>query len=82
MVAAARAVAPDGGPIFYVGDSPRDVAAGRAAAVALGTGPPGYRMTVVAVAGGRAGAADLAAATPDHSIAELAALPPLVFPAR
>ncbi len=51
VVLAARTLCRSGGAIWYAGDSPRDVAACRAAAHELG---PDFRLRVVGVLGGRA----------------------------
>ena len=67
VVACATAMAgsrPDG-PVWYVGDHPRDVEAGRAAAKAV----PGLK--VAALVGGYAAEADLRAAGADAVLAEL-----------
>jgi phosphoglycolate phosphatase-like HAD superfamily hydrolase len=66
--AAARALCPAGGAIWYVGDSPRDVVAARAAAAELG---PDFRFHVVAVLGGQVAKAALVDAGPDHVVADL-----------
>jgi sugar-phosphatase len=74
LVAAARRVLPDGGALLWAGDSPRDVAAGRAARAKL----PGVTLTVVAVAGPRGPSLELAAAGPDRQVDDLEALAALV----
>jgi mannitol-1-/sugar-/sorbitol-6-phosphatase len=74
LIAAARALLPGGGALLWAGDSPRDVAAGRAARASL----PDVVLTVVAIGGrGRAVDAALLAAGPDQlcqGLAELVAL--------
>jgi phosphoglycolate phosphatase-like HAD superfamily hydrolase len=70
LVAVARALLPAGGTLFYVGDSPRDVVAGHDARGLL----PGIDLVTIAVTSGRGRAEDLAAAGPDRTIRDLAAL--------
>ncbi len=73
VVLAARTLCPSGGAIWYAGDSPRDVAAGRAAAEMLG---PDFRLRIVGVAGSRAD--DLRRAGPDDLVPDLTAFASLV----
>jgi phosphoglycolate phosphatase-like HAD superfamily hydrolase len=75
ILAAARALCPGGGAVWYAGDTPRDVAAGRAARTELG---PGLRLQVVAVLGGRGAEAALREAGADHVVARLAGIAALV----
>jgi phosphoglycolate phosphatase-like HAD superfamily hydrolase len=72
IAAAARALCPDGGAIWMIGDSPRDVEAARAAATALG---PAFRVRVAAAPG--AGEA-VRRAGPDHILDRLDAVAALV----
>ena len=69
VVIAARALLPGGGRLWLVGDSPRDVLAGRAARAQL----PDVELAVVAVRGGRGADADLEAAGPDRIVDALGA---------
>jgi phosphoglycolate phosphatase-like HAD superfamily hydrolase len=75
VVAAARAVCPDGGVVWYAGDSPRDVAAARAAAAELGER---YHVRVVAVLGGHGSEESLREAGPDAISDDLAGFTALV----
>jgi phosphoglycolate phosphatase-like HAD superfamily hydrolase len=75
LIAAARRLLPDGGELLWLGDSPRDVAAGLAARASL----PGILLTVVAIGGGdEARSAALRAAGPDRLVDDLAAALALV----
>jgi len=73
VVLAARALCPSGGAIWYAGDSPRDIAAGRAAMEELG---PAFRVRIVGVAGSRD--AELRRAGPDDLVSDLTAFASLV----
>ena len=75
VVLAARSLCRSGGAIWYAGDSPRDVAAARAAAGELG---PDFRIRVVAVLGGRGGEEMLRRAGPDDLVSSLTAFASLV----
>lgn len=70
VIAAARAVVPAGGVLWYVGDSPRDAAAARRARTELA----GVDVRIAGVLGGRGSAAELAAAGADAILDELAQL--------
>ena len=69
VVAAARAMCPAGGALWFAGDTPRDLAACRAAAGELG---PAFRLHAAAVLGGRASEAALRQAGPDSIASTLA----------
>jgi phosphoglycolate phosphatase-like HAD superfamily hydrolase len=75
VIAAALALCPSGGALWYVGDHARDVAAGRAAVHELG---PAFHLHVVGVLGGRASEADLREARPDAIAPTLADFASLV----
>ena len=70
VVRAARALLPEGGALYWVGDSPLDVGAGRAAHGILA----GMTLRIVAVTGGRGTEADLRSAGADQLIADLSRL--------
>lgn len=70
LVRAARALLPDGGTLYWVGDSTLDVGAGRAAHGILA----GVTLRIVAVTGGRGTEADLRSAGPDLLIPDLTRL--------
>ncbi len=70
LVCAARALLPDGGTLYWVGDSTLDVGAGRAAHGILA----GVTLRIVAVTGGRATEDDLRSAGPDLLITDLTGL--------
>jgi phosphoglycolate phosphatase-like HAD superfamily hydrolase len=74
VILAARTLCPSGGAIWYAGDSPRDVAASRAAVEALG---PDLRLRIVGVMGGRR-ADELQRAGPDDLVSDLTAFASLV----
>ena len=74
VISAARALCPAGGALWFAGDSPRDVIAGRAAAAQL----PEIRLQVVAVLGGHGGEEEIARAAPDHVVPDLEAFAALV----
>lgn len=67
VIAAAAALLPDGGTLWLVGDSPRDVAAGRKARPDLA----GIEVRIAAVAGGRGDPAELEAAGADAMVASI-----------
>lgn len=70
IVRAARVLLPGGGELTMVGDSPRDIAAARAAGALLDD----VVVRAVAVRGGRSSHEALAAASPDRTIDDLSQL--------
>ena len=70
LIKVARELLPDGGQLVWIGDSPRDVLAGRAAREAL----PEHQIEIVAVLGGRGQAADIERARPDRMVTGLEAV--------